>query len=107
MNLTGTSAAETAAALMARQLQVPTIDWSKHMVVSVAAGLRGSDADKLTVTRVEVGDNRMTIWYKLEVGGPGPASGFGYPAETVLVDRCTGPVRVEQDKTPAAPQKAD
>jgi hypothetical protein len=107
MNLSGASAGETATTEMARQLRVPSVDWRKHMVVSISAGLRGSDADRLTVTRVEVDGNRMTVWYKLEVGGPGPASGFGYPAETVLVDHCTGPVRVEQEKAPSAPKKAD
>jgi hypothetical protein len=105
MNLTGTSAGDTATAMMARQLRAPTVDWGKQMVVTVAGGLHGQDADRLTVTRVEIDDNRMTIWYKLEVGGPGPAPGFGYPAETVLVDRCTGTVRVEQEK--ALPKKPD
>ncbi len=107
MNLSGTSAGDTATAMMARQLQLPTVDWSKHMVVSISAGLRGSDADRLTVTHVEVDDDKMTIHYKLAVGGPGPAPGFGYPAQTVLVNRCTGSVRFEQEKAPPTPKKAD
>jgi hypothetical protein len=52
-----------------------------------------------------VEDDRMTVYYNLGVGGPGPASGFGCPAETVLVDRFTGAVRVEEEKP--APKKAD
>ncbi len=103
MNLTGATVSDTATSLMAGRLRVPAIDWKKHMIVTVAAGLRGSDADRLSVTRVVVEDDRMTIYCKMEIGGPGPPSGFGYPAETVLVDRFAGRVRVEEEKP--APKK--
>jgi hypothetical protein len=105
MGLTGASSGDTATSTMAQRLGVPAIDWSRYMVVTISAGLRGAEADRLTVTRVVIADDRMTIHYKLGVAGPGPASGFGYPAETVLVNRFTGPVRFEEEKV--APKKAD
>jgi hypothetical protein len=101
MKLTGTTVGDTATTMAARQLHVPTVDWTKHMVVSISGGLlRGKDADLLTVTRVTVDDDKMTIYYKMTVRGPGPASGFGDPAETVLINRFAGTVRVEEEKTP-------
>ena len=103
MKLTGPTIGDTSTTLMAGRLRLPTIDWSKHMIVTVAAGLRGSEAERLHVTRVAVEDEKMTIYYKLEGGGP--ASGFGYPAETVLLDRFSGLVRVEEEKP--TPKKAN
>ena len=101
MKLTGTTAGDTATSLLGRELRVPALDWGKHMIVTVSAGLRGRDAEKLTVTRVAVEDDKMTVYYRLEAGGPG----FGYPAETVLVDRFAGTIRVEEEKAPPAPKK--
>jgi hypothetical protein len=105
MQLSGESAPETAAALLARQLGQAAIDWEKHMVVTVAAGLRGSEVDRLTVTRLQVKDKTLTIFYRL-MERPGGVPGFGYPAETVLVDRFDGPVHVEEDKSPPAREPA-
>ena len=95
LRLSGEDANEAAAALMAQKLGAPAIDWNKQMVVTVAAGLRGADVDRLGVTRVEVKDSAMTVFYRLSAR-PG-AGGFGYPAETVLVDRFDGAVRAEED----------
>jgi hypothetical protein len=103
MRLSGDSAAETAATVLARALGRAAIDWDKHMVVTVAAGLRGSEVDRLAVTRLAVKDGTMTIFYRFPAR-PAGAAGFGYPAETVLVDRFDGPVRVEEDRTAPAPK---
>ena len=48
------------------------------MVVTVAAGLRGADVDRLAVTRVEVKDKTMTVFYRLSVG-PGAAGSATRP----------------------------
>jgi hypothetical protein len=99
LKLSGGSADEAATALLAEKLDVRSINWDKQMVVCVAAGLRGSDVDGLAVTRVEAKDRTLTVYYKLIPAAAG-AGGFGYPAETVLVDRFDGTVRIEEE--PAA-----
>ena len=101
LRLTGDGTDETAGGLIAQKLDLRAIDWDKQMVVAVCAGLRGADVDRLTVTRVEVKDRTMTVFYGL-AGKPG-AGGFGYPAETILVDRFDGAVRAEEE--PAASAK--
>jgi hypothetical protein len=115
MRVTGSSADETATAQLAQLLGVKTIDWQKQMVVTVAAGLQGADADRLFITRALVRDDVLNLYYELRVAdrpqppakdGDPPASkgagGFGYPAETVLVNRFDGTVRIK-DETPAKP----
>ena len=101
LRLTGDGTDDAAGGLMARKLDRRGIDWDKQMVVAVCAGLRGADVDRLTVTRVEVKDRTMTVFYGLT--GKPAAGGFGYPAETILVDRFDGAVRAEEE--PAASTK--
>jgi hypothetical protein len=98
--LAGGGADEAATALMARRLNVADIDWRKQMVVSVSAGLR-ADAGRLTVTRVAVRPGALVVSYRLEADG---TAGFGCLAETVLVDRFDGAVRLEaQAESPVKP----
>jgi hypothetical protein len=94
LRLSGGALEEAATKIMAERLNVPAIDWKKQMLVSVSAGLRGQDAERLTVTRVVVKDKVLTVSYRLETT-PGGAGGVGFPAETVLVDRFDGEVRLE------------
>jgi hypothetical protein len=96
MHITGESAAETATKLLARQLRVPAIDWKKQMLVTVTAGLRGAEADRLIITQVAPGDGTLTITYKLEATKG--AEGFGYPSESVLVNRHDGAVRLTRTR---------
>lgn len=103
MKLTGGSTEETATALLAQRLGVAAIDWKAHMLVTLSAGLRGAEVDKLIVSRVCVKDHTMIVSYRLQPG-PGGAGGFGYPAETVLVERFEGPLRfVEEPAEKKAP----
>ncbi len=115
MGITGSAADETATAKLAELLGVKTIDWQKQMIVTVAAGLRGADVDRLTISRAVVKDDVMTLYYELRAeerlkplaamddGQPPPKmGGFGYPADTVLVSRIDGTVRLK-DETPAKP----
>jgi hypothetical protein len=102
LRVTGGSVEEAASNLLAQKLDVFSINWDKQMVVCVSAGLRGAEVDRLTVTRVLVKDKTLTVYYKLPPPAAG-GSGFGYPAETVLVDRFDGTVRVEEE--PAAPKE--
>jgi hypothetical protein len=105
LKIEGGTAAASASNEMAQKLGVSEIDWKKQMVVCVAAGLCGPDVTRLTITRVAVKDAQLTVFYKLERGGKDDpaAGGFGYPAETVLVNRIEGPVRFEQEPDPMPP----
>jgi hypothetical protein len=115
MKLKGDGAADTATTLLAKRLNVKTIDWKKHMVVTVAAGIKGADADHLSITRVVQKDQTLTIYYTLHVDQPPPASdkpmsppaatGFGCPAETVLVPRFDGAIKVQREDDQPAPKK--
>jgi hypothetical protein len=91
MRVKGESADKTATKMMAARLGVTGIDWKKHMLVSISAGLR-AETDRLTVTSATVRDGALTITYRLLPASRG--GGFGYPVETVLVARFQGTVRV-------------
>jgi hypothetical protein len=97
MRVTGDEADRSATELMARRLGVPTIDWTKHMVVTVSAGLKATEADQLSITRVQVKEKELVVSYRLQAPAGG-AAGFGFPAETVLVDRFEGIVRFQEEK---------
>jgi len=99
MRIKGESASDTATTLMARRLGVTGIDWKKHMLVSISAGLK-ADADRLTVTSAAVRDGTLIVAYRLSPASRG--GGFGYPVETVLVNRFSGLVRVSPRPTASA-----
>lgn len=96
LRLSGNGAESAATELMARRLQVPTIDWNRYMLLTVSAGLAGRTAERLDVTRVVVRDQMLTVYYKLEPSAGG-AIGLNFPAETVLVDRFDGELRLEAE----------
>jgi hypothetical protein len=114
MKLKGDGAADTATTLLAKQFNVKDIDWKKHMLITVAAGLR-ADADRLTITRVVQKDQTLTIYYTLTVDQPAPpgdkplspptATGFGCPAETVLIPRYDGAIKIQREDDQPAPKK--
>jgi len=96
--LKGASTEQTAAVLLAHKLRVPEIDWKKHMLVCIAAGLRGAEAERLIITGVDVKDDTLTIRYRLQpTAAKAGTGGFGYPAETVLINRFNGPVRIVEE----------
>jgi hypothetical protein len=101
MRVTGTGAAPGATGRMAKLLRVTGFDWKKHMLVTVCAGLKTPGGIRLTVTGVKVVDGTLIVTYRLVPPEPSPG-GFGYPAETVLVDRFDGPIRAQpvSDKKP-------
>jgi hypothetical protein len=106
LKLSGGTADQTATAQLAQRLRVPEIDWKKHMLVTVSAGLKGGEFERLTITSAKAEDDTLTIRYRLHPAAPGnPATGFGYPAETVLVNRFDGVVKIVQELAP--PGKTD
>jgi hypothetical protein len=104
MNVRGPEANQTATTMLRDLLDVRTIDWQRQMVITVSAGLRG-DIDRVRILRVERKGDTLTVFYKLEKSEP-TSGGFGYPAETVLVERCDGPVRfVDEAAHPMQPTR--
>jgi hypothetical protein len=94
MRVTGPSAAETATTLLARRLRLPIIDWNKHMVICVCAGLQ-PNADGLSIIKVADSSGRMRVSYRIS---PSPGGGFGYPAQTALVVRSGSAIEFEKLK---------
>jgi hypothetical protein len=98
MRVTGDDAGRAAAGLMAKHLNVQAIDWDKQMLVHVCAGLKTTEADRLSIVCVVVKDKALIVTYRLS-SPEGGATGFGYPAETALVERFDGSdVRFEEEK---------
>jgi hypothetical protein len=95
MGLSGSGAVdETATTQLAQRLRVTSIDWKKSMLVCVAAGLQANGAERLTITRLAIKDRTLTVHYRIVPPAAG-AGGFSYPAETILVDRFDGEVRIQ------------
>jgi hypothetical protein len=97
MRVSGDEGDRAASALMAKRLNVQSIDWDKQMLICVAAGLKTTEGDRLAITRVAVKDKELIVTYRL-LAPEGGATGFGYPAQTALVERFNGVVRFEEEK---------
>jgi hypothetical protein len=87
-----------------KALGVDGIDFARQMVVGVSAGVRPTGS-RVEVTGVEVdaGGKAMTVRWR--VRGPKPGAkpdGIAHPAEVILVEPFTGPVRFREQ-----PAKAD
>jgi len=94
--LRGTTPAAAATELLARELRVPEIDWTRQMVVCVSVGLR-TDVESLIIRRIVVRDDVLHVIYQLKRVPAGMSAGFGYPAETVLIPRFDGTIRFEEE----------
>lgn len=94
MRITGPSASETATALLATRLRLPAIDWSKHMVICVCAGLQ-SNVEGLAIVKVGETSGKLRVNYRMT---PANTTGFGFPAQTALVLRSASPVDFEKEK---------
>jgi hypothetical protein len=96
MHVSGSSAPQTATSLLAQRLRVPSIDWDRHMLICVSAGLQGGSVEGLAIVRVKEESGILRVAYRL-ISGKGAGIGFGYPAQTILVNRFAGEVRFEQE----------
>jgi hypothetical protein len=99
LRVRGGSANETATEMLAQKLRVPAIDWERHMLVCVSAGLQGPSFEGLVITGVAQRDGGLRVGYRL-VPPQGGGAGFAYPAQTALVKRFDGAVRFEQEAAP-------
>src|SRR5262249_10680791 len=104
MRLSGPSAGETATRLLARRLRVSAIDWRKHMLVCVSAGLQTSAGEGLRIVWAADRGGRTRIMYRLVPGKSGGFS-FGYPAETALMPRHDGTVKFDRATDTPSPKR--
>jgi hypothetical protein len=104
MGVNGATADETATQLLAKRLEVEAIDWSKHMVVRVSAGLVLGGV-RLEITGITREKKALVVTYRLVDSGDRVAA-LGYPAEAALVKRQDGPVRFEKAPPPGKKERS-
>jgi hypothetical protein len=98
MGIFGRDVEQPSVERLTKEMKVAALDWNKRMVVTLSAGLHAK-GETLRITRVRLQDKVLTVFYHLEV--PSDAvPGLGYPAETVLIDRFNGEIRVEEETPP-------
>lgn len=87
-----------AAARYAKALGVKEIDFTKQMVAGVSGGVQPAGA-KVAVTKVTADPKGvLTVFWKLVPPPAGKASGeIAHPAEVILLDRTTAPVKFQQE----------
>jgi hypothetical protein len=100
LGLKGPGADREATSMLANMLGVKTIDWRKEMAISLGmlytrAGVM--QTTKLEVTRLEVNDRGVIVYWKLEQQGGrnGPVT----LTETILVPRIEGEVTFKREET--------
>jgi hypothetical protein len=70
------------------------VDWDKHMLIVVTAGVQPTGGYRVEITDVTKGDDTMTVRWKLHKPKPGDltTSALTHPAEMVLVEKFAGTV---------------
>jgi len=104
MRISGSSAGDTASRLMAQRLRVPAIDWRKHMLVCVSAGLQTAAVEGLRIVGATERDGGTHIMYRL-LPGKGDGFSFGYPAQAALVPRREGTVKFDRASGEVRPKR--
>lgn len=94
MRVSGATAEQTASRLLAQRMGVAAIDWDKHFVLCISAGLQTGNVEKLVIGSAKEKDGRLRVVFRLLLGKDG---GIGYPAQTVLLPRTKMPVHVEHE----------
>jgi hypothetical protein len=99
--LPGTSE-ETATALAAKILGVPTIDWEKQMLVVIDAGVRRSGGFSVLVGDLVLKNKALTVHWILKSPTGAFTRTITHPGATLLLERFDGDVHVE----PPTPKSA-
>lgn len=75
---------------------VPSVDFSREMLVIYASGMRGGGSHEVRVTRVDRGEDGALVAH-VTVRGPGPgcmvSANVTYPRVVIRTARVDGPVR--------------
>jgi hypothetical protein len=106
LGLKGPGADREATSMLANMMGVKTIDWKKEMAVSLAMLYTrggGMQTTKLEVTRLEVNDRGVIVYWKLDqqAGRNGPVA----LTETVLIPKIEGEVTFKKEETKDEPTK--
>jgi PrcB C-terminal len=85
---------------LAKAFNVPTIDWTKQMVIVVYGGERGTGGYSVEVKSLESKDGKLVVHWKLNAPGADDivAQVISYPSQAILVDRTDAKVVFEQIK---------
>lgn len=88
------NAAESDAAEL---LKVKHIDWSKQMLIVVAAGARRTGGYRVEISALRVQDGTLTVTWRLHEPAPGAtvSQAVSHPARMALVERFNGRVRFD------------
>jgi hypothetical protein len=81
----------------AKLLKVKNIDWSKQMLVVVAAGERRTSGYRVEVVSLRAKDETLIVNWKLHSPPPGTivTQAISYPSQMVLVERFRGAVHFD------------
>jgi hypothetical protein len=81
----------------AKLLKVRDIDWSKQMLVVVAAGAKRTGGYRVEILSLRVKEGALTVTWKLHTPAAGGivTQAITYPSQMVLVERFQGPVRFD------------
>jgi hypothetical protein len=90
LRIDGPTRGETATRWLQARMQVPHIDWGKHSVVAVRAGLVAAPR-KLVIARVQKEDRTLIVYWDW-VMAAGTESGIQMAGEMALVPRHDGPI---------------
>ncbi len=78
----------------AKLFKTDKIDFQKQMIVVVTAGAKPTGGYAVTITKLSVKDNTLTVHWSLKSPGPGDivTQAFTHPAQAALVDHFKGKV---------------
>jgi hypothetical protein len=81
----------------AKLLKVKDIDWSKQMLIVVAAGAKRSGGYRAEIASLTRKDGILTVTWKLHSPPPGAivTQAITYPSQVVLVESFRGDVRFD------------
>lgn len=88
---------EEATARLAKAFKLPTIDWDRHMVVTISGGVQRTGGYSVALEGLDVKDKALVVRWKLNRPAPGRpvTQAFTRPSLTILVDRFDGAVRFD------------
>jgi hypothetical protein len=100
--------ADKAAAELAKEFKVESIDWKKQMVVVATGGTKSTGGYSVEITDLKVKDGVLTVHWKMNAPKPGSpvTRAITHPAQAALVERFDGKI-VFDPPAPKGEKKGD